>query len=225
MVIDKTTVSFEWKPEELKENIRFEVEVIYDKDSNSSNDSKATATFSMKESGGLYVLHTKTVHQIIAYKAFSLLPTNIQSGITTSYRGLPGAPTDNNANIGTTITEGAWEEDEPPRYCNHYWNTTSYATPHEPIDPDAGYTISDPVFCKFAPYESAYRRAQRFWDDNVLPYYTGKDKYGNANSQDVGLSFWWLGRVAHLLGDMSVPDMFIMTRIHWVSLGPDMKLL
>src|SRR4030042_320003 len=42
-------------------------------------------------------------------------------------------------------------------------------------------------------------------DYDVIPYYIGKDKNGNPHEVNLPLAFWWLGRVAHLLTDMSVP--------------------
>jgi len=78
------------------------------------------------------------------------------------------------------IDPGLWQCLEHP-FCNHFWGPDA--------GPDAGlfYVIQ---------WVSNYRRAQTLWDTKVIPYY---------NSGDKAESYYWLGRVAHLLGDASVP--------------------
>ncbi|MFC1521793.1 hypothetical protein ACFL6Y_05245 [Elusimicrobiota bacterium] len=71
-------------------------------------------------------------------------------------------------------------------YCHHYWNTTGTSEP----DPDAG------LYYLGVQWDSSYKRAQVLWDDKVIPSY----KAGNKKD-----AYYWLGRVAHLLIDTSVP--------------------
>ena len=199
-VIDKTRVIFEWKIQESKENVNFEVMIVSEKDADNSNNAEPIS-LKIEAINGLYILHGHPPHQIIAYKAYLLLPEIIKTGFS-GYIGPATQPTDTDNNSGSTVTEGTYDEDEVSRYCNHFWNTLL-----NPVDPDAGY---DPpwydTICTSKPYQSAYRRAQIFWDHYALPYYTGKDKSGNNHTKDISLSFWWLGRIAHLLTDISVPD-------------------
>jgi len=200
-VMDRREVLFDWKPEVFKENVRFEVMVYSEKDADTSNNNRLYS-FAAEEINGLWILHDHPPHQIIAYKAYLLLPVNVRNGFS-AYIGPPTQPTDSDNNSGSTITEGTYDEDDPiDRACNHFWNTLL-----SPVDPDAGY---DPPWydflCTSDPYQSAYRRAQIFWDNWVIPYYTGRDSNGNPWVKDEATAFWWLGRVAHLLADMSVPD-------------------
>ena len=50
-------------------------------------------------------------------------------------------------------------------------------------------------------YGSSYRRADYLWDENVLPYYTGKDSSGGSHAVDQDQAYYWLGRIAHLVED------------------------
>ena len=81
----------------------------------------------------------------------------------------------------TAIIEGAWEEDEPfTRSKNHFW------------DPDLSY--DNGIVIPFVTTDSALEAAQ--------------DRFNNAVSSyqsNPSMSYWWLGRAAHLLMDMSVP--------------------
>jgi hypothetical protein len=45
-------------------------------------------------------------------------------------------------------------------------------------------------------YDSAYRLAQYYWDQKVIPFYRNGDKRQ---------AYYWLGRIAHLIQDMTVP--------------------
>lgn len=65
-------------------------------------------------------------------------------------------------------------------YCNHFW------------DPDGG---QDEGLYYSVQWSSSYRRAQNLWDTKVIPLYA-------TNKAE---SYYWLGRVAHLMTDMGVP--------------------
>jgi hypothetical protein len=181
VVINKANVTFEWKPEELKENVKFEVMVISDKDSNSSNNSKTTSVFTISESDEMYILHKvdPPVHQHIANEAFKLLidgpmKTDLQPHLgSVGYYGNDAVGNDN------YLLEGVSDEDIPRRWLNHGW------------DPDIGYNSSFPFG------QSAIETAEDFLSQAKSLYEQGENKRGEA--------YWRLGRIAHLMGDMSVP--------------------
>ena len=78
----------------------------------------------------------------------------------------------------TAIIEGAWEEDEPfTRSKNHFW------------DPDSTYDDGLLLF------SSALEAAQDRFNNAI-------NNYNNSNKKE---AYWWLGRTAHLLMDMTVP--------------------
>lgn len=66
-------------------------------------------------------------------------------------------------------------------YCEHFW---------DPAKGDAAGLFF------LRRWDSAYVRAQKLWDGRVLPLY-------RAGRKDE--AYYWLGRVAHLLADVSVP--------------------
>jgi hypothetical protein len=52
-------------------------------------------------------------------------------------------------------------------------------------------------------FDSSYRLAQWYWDQKVIPLYLSGKKEGNE--EKVNEAYYWLGRVAHLLEDATVP--------------------
>lgn len=70
-------------------------------------------------------------------------------------------------------------------YCNHFWN---------PMNPDHPY--DEGLVYGGKQWQSAYRRAQTLWDSHVIPSYA---------EGRISEAYEWLGRVVHLLTDMSVP--------------------
>ena len=201
-VIDTVKVYFEWKPEgSIRRSVRFQVVVSSQNDSNRSNNSRMTNKFSIEESEDLDVLHAQdpaAVHQWIVYQAKSLWPNSeIDSYLPSIWSN------DVTALNNKEVTYGAWLEDadgsseacyphnscEPclgtdflyHPYCHHFWN------------PDGG---EEAGLYWVKQWDSAYRRAQTLWDDKVIPNYSSGNKVE---------AYKWLGRVAHLLTDMSVP--------------------
>ena len=145
--------------------------------------------------GGITIQHETSppVHQWIAYQAASLWNTpELLEHLPSSWS--------NSVSIlnNYEITYGAWYEDQESDWelysdcsvlyvggwrpwCQHFW------------DPDGG-TEAGLYFNR--QWDSAYRRAQTLWDTKVVPLY---------NSGQKNEAYIWLGRVAHLLGDMGVP--------------------
>jgi len=101
---------------------------------------------------------------------------------------------DDPGQIGTSLIEGAWEEDEgwyvfffnwkfPLRPLTHFWN------------PDGGYDAGlDPYF-ELGVQPSALKVAQSYFANALYYYAMNRAEY----------AYYYLGRTAHLLMDMSVP--------------------
>lgn len=146
-----------------------------------------------------YANENGPVHGWIALQAYLLLPAGqlkqeLSSYLPTdptnscyaqSFTSLPGwgislDQVDPNSS-GTALIEGAWEEDGPLRNVlrsfDHFWN------------PDQGFNAGLPL------YVSALTVANLYFKNAVDAHKTG----------DFVRSYYWLGRVAHLLADMSVP--------------------
>ncbi len=195
VVSDKLDVVFDWEPDGVKDGVKFEVVVVYKDDSNNANNSKITRLFFLREDGKLYVLYATEppVHQWIALQAYKLtqktsLKNEIGKFLDTSTGSLLYSPNFNPNNYGwnnntnlptntnTALIEGTWEEDEGTRPINHFW------------DPDGGY--NDGILLS----DSALKSAVSCFDSAIANYKTFPTN-----------AYYWLGRTAHLLMDMSVP--------------------
>jgi hypothetical protein len=115
-------------------------------------------------------------------------------------------------------------------FMEHFWN------PDEAVGP-AYNCIGDNTFNKglvftfpLDPfqieyrYDSAYRLAQDLWDNKVIRFYReGKELIRQGNNEEGGAkideAYYWLGRVAHLLTDMTVP-----AHVHLLPHAPDLPL-
>ncbi len=92
--------------------------------------------------------------------------------------------TENDKKNGVCLLEGTFEEDNDyfdeivPSFFRHFWDPDK--------GPDDGYLTN----------HSALWVANNWWDNAVTAYKENK----------IGSAYYWLGRVAHLLADMSVPD-------------------
>lgn len=100
---------------------------------------------------------------------------------------------DNDYNSGDDVVDGSREEDLPfgkLRFKNHFWN------PDNPnVQKNGSYDDGLNVFG--ANVESSYTKAKNLWTEQVIKNYLK----GNINE-----SYYWLGRVAHLLEDASQPS-------------------
>ncbi|MBI1935061.1 S8 family serine peptidase [Candidatus Woesearchaeota archaeon] len=100
------------------------------------------------------------------------------------------APFTANFDVGDDIITGSGEEDlafgvNIVLNSNHFWQVDN----PDDGDYDDGLGITG----------SSYRRAQEFWVNNMIPAYL---------RGDINESYYWLGRVAHLLEDAtSIPHM------------------
>jgi hypothetical protein len=137
----------------------------------------------------------RPTHQWLAHQAYHILPdSEMKKEIGNYLVSNPahlGLIMPNDDNYGCTpwvydggyITEGACEEDEGyyltdyKRFSDHFWN------------PDGGYDDG------WAGKKSAIDRAQQHWNSAIDEYKMGH----------YGMAYWYLGRIAHLLGDMAQP--------------------
>jgi len=128
------------------------------------------------------------VHQWIAYQAASIWNTSeIMNYIPNTWSSSISYLDDYKITYGARMEDdevnenlfGGCPYNKP--YCDHFW------------DPDEGY---DAGLNWNGQWDSAIRRAQNLWDENVIPNYV------NGNKEE---SYYWLGRVAHILTDMGVP--------------------
>jgi|GEM_PF-5177574 len=134
------------------------------------------------------------VHPYITEQAFNIWPNDTDHEIYTylgpGYRDT-GSSCDN-AKQGNKITEGAKEEDDYDPYediCVNDLSNAFYGYYHHFYNPD----IPGDNNGLLDQYGALYY-AKIYWQRAL-------DNY-NSNR---GLSYWYLGRIAHLLGDVSVP--------------------
>ena len=95
---------------------------------------------------------------------------------------------------GTALIEGAYEEDG---HLN--WSLDEERTKHHFWDPDDGFNKG------LAGFNSALYTAINGSSEIPSRFKNALDNF-NPQSTDNRVSFYWLGRTAHLLMDMTVPD-------------------
>lgn len=99
-------------------------------------------------------------------------------------------------------------------YCNHYFFVRSYlAGGPEGSCGRSMLGATDPA-CEgdgAFRWESARQRGLRLWKEKVIPYYYGSAPDSKARA------YYWLGRVAHLLADVSVPAHLLPHTIGYVE--------
>ncbi|MFC1812685.1 S8 family serine peptidase [Thermodesulfobacteriota bacterium] len=230
-VIGKIRIIFDWEPEVIDENVKFEVSVYSAEDTNSSNNLKTTSAFLIQESDGLYVLHHVDipVHQWIAYQAADIWSNTEINNHIEDYSNVWGGSDpylDNNgfgydSNLGDDegILIGCGEEDKEDCDCEGYYKCDYHEHFWDPDVPQNGnydLGIESPTrYSCFGSYVmeqhgSAYNRAQYLWNNFVIPNYpSNKPK-----------SYYYLGRVAHLLIDMTVPA-HVHNDLHALIFGGD----
>jgi len=143
---------------------------------------------SIKKKNGVYILYDNTqTHQYICYQAAEIFGDSIfgKSGIDGSHLG---KITDESE---LTICGGACSIDE----YNSIWGyrfpfaTVTHAWDADNPNDAGSYGFID-LFC------NAYWHASRLWREKVIPLYINGDKE---------LAYECLGRVCHLIQDMTVP--------------------
>ncbi|HLD15770.1 MAG TPA: FG-GAP-like repeat-containing protein [Candidatus Nanoarchaeia archaeon] len=127
------------------------------------------------------------VHQYLTNESKAVweqIPFEIKNHSTNS---ITRTSSDNGYNQGDDIIDGSREEDLPiieGRFLRHFW---------QPDSPDYGdYDIG-----LGQTFQSSWARANGFWKTKIIDNYLK----GNINE-----SYYWLGRVAHLLEDAAQPS-------------------
>ncbi len=147
------------------------------------------------------------VHQQItneSQKVWTLIPYEIKNHLTNSVKADPNGEISfknistclkENANFdsGNDVITGSGEEDNTESTCewifgNHFWN------PDTPNSVGAGTEDYDDGLLFVG---SSYRKALRYWEEDIIPNYL----QGNVDK-----SYYYLGRVAHLLEDAAQPS-------------------
>jgi len=98
--------------------------------------------------------------------------------------------------------KSSWLYGERHMYCNHYFFLDNFLGGRP--EGSCGSNLLDATTpdCdgrKPFQWESARQRGLRLWSEKVIPNYSAGGAEGRARA------YYWLGRVAHLLTDMSVP--------------------
>lgn len=137
-----------------------------------------------------YKVETQTeVHQYISQQSkyvWNLVPFEIELFLNNSILTGTNIWLDSDEyNLGDDVIDGSAEEDIVPNSRNHFWNpdNTTEGTYNDGLD-------------YYFEYDSSYRKALDYWDKQILPLYL---------KGDINESYYWLGKVAHLLQDATVP--------------------
>jgi len=101
-----------------------------------------------------------------------------------------------NYDEGDDIITGSGEEDIPIiQTLKHFWESDTHQ--------DGEYNLGLDFF---GQQDSSYRTAMTYWNEKIIPCYTGE---GMGCSRSIKVyqdkSYYYLGRIAHLLEDATVP--------------------
>lgn len=121
------------------------------------------------------------VHQYLVYQGYLLLTGDVKEEVG-RYIGSASECVDTfcgSEDAGKSIAEGAYEEDKFGNWMYHFW------------DPDTGNGL---YWAKYQ-FPSAYERAKELWNESLELYSQSK----------IEEAYYTLGKVAHLLADVSVP--------------------
>jgi hypothetical protein len=110
--------------------------------------------------------------------------------------------------------KSGWLYGERHMYCNHYFFVANFLAGRP--EGSCGSNLLDATTpdCdgrKPFQWESARQRGLRLWSEKVIPNYSAGSAEGRARA------YYWLGRVAHLLGDMTVPAHVVPHKINYVE--------
>ena len=134
-----------------------------------------------------------TVHQHItkeASKVWKLIPFEVKNHTRSS---IQAQLDDDGYQGGEDAVVGSGEEDEGPElfpFKNHFWN------PDNPNTLSNG-SYNDGLDVFGVNVDSSYKKAKELWTERVIKNYLK----GNINE-----SYYWLGRVVHLLEDAAQPS-------------------
>jgi len=217
----ETKVEIELVAPPDKGTYRIAARAIAAGDANAANDTASLNLSILPDPDATYVILYKNepfVHTWVAYQAMQILQagtlkTELSNNFfgTATYAGLfsysapyspPGPPSSwtSSSSSGTSVAEGTWEEDEDdydlgiPQFLSgdsflqHFWNPDSGI--------DTGLPNASTICLTTGPYHSAMYTAQQWWNLAIQRYASGQ----------TASAYYALGRVAHLLGDMGVPE-------------------
>ena len=133
----------------------------------------------------------ETVHQHLTKESqliWNLITPEINNHLVSSIadEGING-----NYDIDDDTITGSAEDDKGPEafpFLFHFW---------EPDNPDTTTSGSDDYDDGLLGFGSSYRRAMNYWTTKVISLYL---------KGDIDQSYYYLGRVAHLLEDASQPS-------------------
>lgn len=148
------------------------------------------------------------VHQYITNESqfvWSQAPFEIKSHLATNLSQEP-----DKENYGTyrfeDIITGSGEEDYPiTEAFEHFWEPDN---PNYPSNSEYNDGLDVAVWCGsiYGNCRSSYKKALDYWNNKVLPLYTGVTSSGVANRIQQDEAYYWLGRTAHLLEDATVTE-------------------
>ena len=231
-----TPVTFAWLPEDLSTKLDFVAAADCAGDENPSNDERRLSLSTSEQGGVVTLYKNNPfAHTWLAYQGVQAVTNpELRAELTGNFWGgstacslfgvtfdgtgawtwcgdgrevsghSPPAEWTASARTGTSIAEGSWEEDmddygvcEAMRLANfgsdssqeHFW------------DPDAGWDaglgeIRRDGILLCGSNHSALNRANQWWQK-------AKTAYSSATRPE---AYYWLGRVAHLISDLGVPD-------------------
>ncbi len=231
-----TKVTFAWLPEDLRTQLEFVAAADCAGDENPSNDERRLSLSTSDQGGVVTLYKNNPfVHSWLTYQAIQAVTNpDLRAELTANFWGgstacslfgvtfdgtgawtwcgdgrevsahSPPAEWTASSSSGTSIAEGAWEEDmddygvcEAMRSANfgsdssqeHFW------------DPDAGWDVGLGEITRggisiCGSNHSALNRANQWWQKAKTAY----------SSTTRPAAYYWLGRVAHLISDMGVPE-------------------
>lgn len=110
--------------------------------------------------------------------------------------------------------KASWLYGERHMYCNHYFFVEDFLAGRPSGGCGSDLLDATTPGCggpRPFQWESARERGLRLWQEKVLPAYFSGAADGKARA------YYWLGRVAHLMADMSVPAHVVPHKINFME--------
>ncbi len=143
---------------------------------------------------------SQTVHQHITNES-KYLWVSIPDEIKEHLKKPINSTLNDNYNIDDDIIIGSGEEDKPITDAwQHFFNPD---IPQSGVYNDSINKCPPPIGSKECG--SSYQKSLSYWNNNVLPYYTGITSSGSHEVQQ-DQAYYWLGGIVHLIEDASQPS-------------------
>lgn len=159
--------------------------------------------------GGFHSLHNPTAHMYIARKAFELYSTRYQGGELGKYIGDYSGDAPSKDDNGSVV-EGTYDEDkglenpfnEQIPQLRHFWDPKG--GPHRGLwSNDSGVNRAQKYVSGGFGLDGKYDGE---WSENQSPFAGRKGEGALALFKtDKPKAYWYLGHIAHLLQDLSIP--------------------